>query len=454
MPTTLRKELTLISATALVIANMIGTGIFTTTGFLAGDLGRPSLVLGIWLVGAVMVAAGCLSYAELGINFPRSGGEYVYLREGWGPAWGFMSGWVSFFAGFAAPVALSAMAFAEYFSSFFPSLRVSGGKGLAFAFLNLTPGHGLAVALIVTLAIVNVFGVAIAARLQSTLTTFMLGVLAVFLILAFTIGKGQWHNLTIETARTSSHNLGAQFAASLVFVMFAYSGWNAAAYVAEEMKDPDRTLPRALLGGAAIVALFYFALNAAYVYALPLDSLKGVVAVGATAAKALFGARVGGMFIIVMALALLGCVSAMSLVGPRVYYAMAQDGCFFKDAAKVHPRYQTPVRAILYQAIASSVLVMSGTFESLITYVGFALVLSAALAAAGILRLRRRPEWKRLSAVSWAYPLVPLLFILTSAWMLAYTLYLRPKPSLLGLLTVACGGLAYHWNVRKASSQP
>jgi APA family basic amino acid/polyamine antiporter len=449
-PPTLRRGLTLVSATALVVSNMIGTGIFTTTGFLAGDLGRPSLVLAIWLVGAVMVIAGCLSYAELGINFPRSGGEYVYLREAWGPSWGFVSGWVSFFAGFAAPVALSAMAFAEYLSTFVPMLRVSGDRRLFLGFLNHSPGALLAVGLILGLALVNILGVSLAAKLQSGLSATTLAVLALFLLLAFSVGAGDWHNLAIEAARTSRHGVGTQFAASLVFVMFAYSGWNAATYVAEEMKDPERTLPRALLCGAAIVALFYFSLNVAFIYALPLESLKGVVAVGATAAQALFGVQVGGFFIGVMALALFGCVSAMSLVGPRIYYAMARDGCFFPDAARVHPRWRTPVRAILYQAVASSLLALTGTFEALMVYVGFALVLFTTIAAAGIFRLRKRPDWKRLPAVSWAYPLVPLLFITSSGWMLISTLAFRPKASLLGLLTIACGGLFYRWRFHKA----
>ena len=451
---TLRKELSLTAATALVVSNMIGTGIFTTTGFLAGDLGQPALVLGIWLVGAVVVLAGCLSYSELGINFPRSGGEYVYLREAWGPAWGFMSGWVSFAAGFAGPVALSAMAFAEYLSSFFPALRVSQTGPKFLGFLNLSPGALLAVGLIVALALVNILGVSLAGKLQSTLTVTTLTVLAVFLLLAFAVGDGHWENFRMTTGRTSSHCVGPQFAASLVFVMFAYSGWNAATYVAEEMKDTERTLPRALLGGAGLVALFYFALNAAFIYALPLDSLKGVVPVGATAARALFGLRVGGFFVVVMALALFGCVSAMSLVGPRVYFAMARDGCFFPDAARVHPRWQTPVRAILYQLVASSILVLTGTFETLMTYVGFALVLFATLATAGIFRLRKRPEWKRLPAVNRYYPLVPLVFLVMSAWMLTYSLVLRPKASLLGLLTIALGGVLYHWRFRALRPVP
>jgi APA family basic amino acid/polyamine antiporter len=445
----LRRELTLTAATALVVSNMIGTGIFTTTGFLAGDLGRPSLVLGIWLVGALMVVAGCLSYSELGINFPRSGGEYVYLREAWGPAWGFMTGCVSFVAGFSAPVALSALGFSEYLGTFFPALRVSQEEPNVLGFLHVSPGTLLAVCLIAGFAVINIRGVSLAARLQSALTITTLGVLALFLVLAFAMGDGQWQNLATETTRTSQHSVLAQFAASLVFVMFAYSGWNAAVYVAEEMKDPERTLPRALIGGAGLVALFYFALNAAFIYALPLGALKGVVPVGATAARALFGNRVGGFFVIVMALALLGCVSAMSLVGPRVTFAMARDGAFFPSAARVHPRWQTPVLAILFQTAGASVLVLTGTFKALIAYVGFALVLFAALATAGLFRLRKRPGWKRTAAVNWCYPLIPVLFLLSTSWMLVFTLKLYPRESALGLLTIAIGGVAYHLQYRK-----
>jgi len=448
----LRKELTLTAATALVVSNMIGTGIFTTTGFLAGDLGRPSLVLAIWVVGALIVLTGSLSFAELGINFPRSGGEYVYLREAWGPAWGFMSGWVSFVAGFSGPVALSALGFSEYLSTFFPALRVSQEGPKVLGLLNITPGTLLAVALISAFALVNIFGLTLAARLQSTLTITTLGVLAFFLILAFTVGDGHWDNLGLETARTSMHSLPAQFAASLVFVMFAYSGWNAAAYVAEEMKDPQRILPRALVGGASIVALFYVALNVAFLYALPLSSLKGVVAVGATAAQALFGSFVGGFFVIVMALALFGCVSAMSLVGPRVSFAMARDKAFLAAAARIHPRWQTPVTAILCQSGLACALVLTGQFRALINFVGFALVLFVSLAAAGLLRLRKRPRWKRTAAIDWCYPAIPLLFILSTAWVLIFSLTLNPRESALGLVMIALGGLMYHFMFRKSTN--
>jgi basic amino acid/polyamine antiporter, APA family len=453
MPSSLRRELTITSSAALVVSNMIGTGIFTTTGFLAGDLGRPYLVLGIWVVGAVVALTGCLSYAELGVNLPRSGGEYVYLREAWGPAWGFLSGWVSFFAGFSAPIAAGALAFSGYLGHFLPSLALDSHK-FPVRWLHLGNLQLMSVAVILGFASINALGLRLAARLQNLLTVLKLGVLGAFLVAAFVVGRGDWAHFQMGASRTSSHAVGAQFAVSLIFVMFAYSGWNAANYVAEEMKAPERTLPVVLLLGTGLVALLYLALNVAFIYALPLESLKGVVAVGATTAVALFGSRAGALFSGIMAVGLLSCVSAMSLVGPRVYYAMAQAGCFPGGAARVHPRWQTPTRAILYQAVASATMALTGTFEALIYYIGFTLILFAALAVAGLLRMRKRPQWVRLRAVSWCYPAVPVTFVLASLWMLAWTLILRPRESGFGLLTVACGGLLYRWKSAARARSP
>lgn len=444
----LRRELTFWSATALVVSNMIGTGIFTTTGFLAGDLGDPALVMGVWLAGALVAMAGCLSYAELGVNFPRSGGEYVFLREAWGPVWGFLSGWISFFAGFAAPIAAGALAFAEYLGHFYPGLSPAAAREAAQGF-HLGGGKVVAVGIVLFFAAVNIVGLKLAAHLQTLLTAVKIGVLGAFLAFTFVAGNGDWSHFAQSAERTSDHGVGAQFAVSLIFVMFAYSGWNAATYVTEEMKTPRRTLPAALVAGTALVAVFYLALNAAFLYAVPLESMKGVVRVGALAATALFGERGGDIFSGMMAAGILSCVSAMVLVGPRVYYAMAKDRCFFPGAARLHAKWGTPVQAIAYQTAVAVAMILTGTFEELIYYIGFALILSAALATAGVFRMRRRPEWNKLRAVSWAYPLVPALFVGASAWMLLYTLFLRPKESGLGVLTILAGAALYRWKFHR-----
>jgi APA family basic amino acid/polyamine antiporter len=446
----LRRELTLTNGTAIVVANMIGAGIFGITGFLAGDLGKPYLVLGVWVAGAVVAVAGCLCYAELAINLPRSGGEYIYVREAWGPAWGFLSGWISFFAGFAAPIAAAALLFSEYLAHFYPALSpTSPAEMLATSrWIHTSTGHLLAVGVVALFAVANVIGVRFAAQIQNVLTGLKVGILAAFLALAFLVGKGSVSHFSAEAVRTSHHSLGGQCAVSLIFVMFAYSGWNAATYVAEEMKSPERTLPASLVAGTLIVAAFYLALNVAFIYAMPLEAMKGIERIGGAAAGALFGGKGGNFFSAVMSVGLLSTVSAMVIVGPRVYYAMAQDGCFFPGAARVNARWGTPVQAILWQSMATALMILTGTFESLLYYIGFALVLFAALAVAGMVRLRRRPAWKRLGAVSWGYPLVPTVFVGASAWMLGYTMALRPKESILGLLTMAGGALVYRWFFR------
>ncbi len=448
----LRRELKFTHATAIVIANMIGTGIFTTTGFLAGDLGRPSLVIGIWGVGGLIAVAGCLCYSEMGVNLPESGGEYIFLREAWGPLWGFLSGWVSFFAGFSAPIAAAALAFSEYFSHFFPAFSISGpaaNSGAAQGWFHAGPGQWLAVGIVLAFSAVNVAGLRPAARLQNLLTALKLGVLALFLIMAVMVGHGSVAHFSQTAARTSSHSLPAQFAVSLVFVMFAYSGWNAATYVSGEIKNPERNIPASLVVGTLTVAGLYLLLNAAFVFALPLESMKGVVAIGEAAAGAMFGVRGGNLFSAIMSVGLLSTVSAMVIAGPRVYFAMAADGCFFRTAARIHPRWGTPMYAILFQALATVLMILSGNFESLVYYIGFALIFFAALAVAGLVRLRRRESWRKLAVVNWGYPLAPAVFLVASAWMLSYTASMRPKESGLGLLTIVLGAVLYFWRFRR-----
>jgi APA family basic amino acid/polyamine antiporter len=209
------------------------------------------------------------------------------------------------------------------------------------------------------------------------------------------------------------------------------------------MKTPERTIPASLVAGTLTVAAFYLLLNVVYIYALPLESMKGVVAVGEASAGALFGVRGGNFFSAIMSVGLLSCVSAMVIAGPRVYFAMAVDGCFFPNAARIHPRWGTPVYAIVFQTLAAALMILTGTFESLVYYIGFALIFFAALAVAGLIRLRRGEGWKKLAVVSWGYPLVPALFIVASAWMLFYTALGRPKESALGLLTILLGAALY-----------
>jgi APA family basic amino acid/polyamine antiporter len=429
---------------------MIGTGIFTGTGFLAGQLGSPNVVLFIWVVGGVCALLGAICYSELGINFPSSGGEYVYLTQAFGPTWGFMTGWASFFAGFSAPIALAALAFSEYLGHFFPAVLQQNAPVIAGSgewTFRLGGAQLVACGLVAVFTVLNVFGVQRVARVQNVLTGAKVLVLLAFIALGFTVGGGSTGNFSLTTARDSDTPLFAQFAISLVWVYVAYSGWNAATYVAEELRRPARTLPMALGIGTALVTALYLALNLVFIYASPLEDMKGKEAVGAFAASRLFGPGVAGVFSGLMALSLMSTVNAMVTIGPRVYYAMAGNGAFPAIAAKVHPRFHTPVAAIVAQGACTMLLTMT-PFPQLMLYVGITLNFFAAMSVMSLFVFRRRPEWQKLRAVSFAYPLFPVVFIVIAGWMTYQGIVLAPYIILATGVTLGTGALVYHLRMK------
>lgn len=448
----LLRQLGIISATALVISNMVGQGIFTSTGFLAADLGSPKLILLIWLVGALCALGGAFCYSELGVNFPSSGGEYVYLTEAYGPTWGFMTGWISFFAGFSAPIAAAALAFSDYLGYFIPATKQansqftvgSGAWAWHFGLAQL-----VACSLVAVFTVLNFFGVQRVARVQNLLTGLKVAMICTFLALAFTAGKGNWSNFGVSAVRDHPATpLPAQFAISLFWIYVAYSGWNAATYVAEELEQPARTLPLALAVGTGLVAVLFVALNVAFIYAVPLQEMKGVLAIGSLAASRLFGPEIAGLFSGLMALGLMSTVNAMVTVGPRVYYAMAKNRAFFLSAARVHPRWHTPVVAIVAQGICTMIMAFA-PFRELISYIGILLNLFAVMSVASIFFFRRRTGWQKLRVVSFLYPLIPLLFVAIGLWMTYQGIRQKPWVSAAAALTIATGALFYRMRIHK-----
>jgi APA family basic amino acid/polyamine antiporter len=439
------RQLGFFSATALVVSNMIGTGIFTTTGFMVGDLGSPRLVLAVWLVGALFAICGALSYSELGVNFPSSGGEYVYLTRAFGPAWGFMSGWISFFAGFSAPIAAAALAFADYAGYFNPGLKQANesfviGSG-AFS-LRVGGAQFAASALIAAFTLLNLFGVKRVARVQNALTGTKLLVIGGLIAAGFFVGAGSWSHLAQHAVRTSTNPLPVACVISLLWVMVGYSGWNAATYVGGEIRRPERNLPASLAAGTAIVTVAYLGLNLLFFYASAPEQMKNVVAVGSLAATNLFGPGMGGVFSALMAISLMSTVNAMITIGPRVYYAMAHNGALFRSAGSVHPRWHTPVVAILLQG-ACAILMTLTPFPELIIYIGFSLTVFTVLAVASVFVFRKRKEWQRLPAVNFLFPLVPAAYILVGVCMIVWGVIWRPLPSIAALATIAAGAAAY-----------
>jgi basic amino acid/polyamine antiporter, APA family len=427
------------------VSNMVGTGIFTTTGFLAGDLGSPPLILLIWVVGALCALIGAFCYSELGINLPSSGGEYIYLTRAYGPTWGFMSGWVSFFAGFSAPIAAAALAFSDYLGYFFPALKQENAHAFAGSgdwTFRFGGAQLAACTLVAMFTLLNCVGVQRTARVQNALTLLKVTVLAGFVVLGFAFGAGDWNHFSQPAARWTQTPVPAQFAISLFWIYVAYSGWNAATYVAEELKQPARTLPLALLLGTSIVAALYLLLNTLFIYAVRPEQMKGVVAVGSLAAGNLFGSQVGGVFAALMAVSLMSTVNAMVTIGPRVYYAMANNGAFLKSAATVHPRWHTPVYAILAQGVCTMLLTVT-PFPQLVVYIGFTLNFFAVMSVASLFRFRKREGWMKLRVVSFAWPLMPAIFLLVGTWMIVQGFEKRPAISAVSVVTILTGALVY-----------
>ena len=448
---TLTRSVGAFTATCVVVANVIGAGIFTTPGFLARDLGSPFAVLSIWVLGAILALAGALSYSELGAAFPRAGGEYIYLREAYGPVWGFLSGWTSFFTGFAAPVAAACIGFSAYLSTFAPALGPNyalGSVALGPARLSLSGGQVVALLALWFLTMVHISGVQRGGRMQVALTAGKIAMIVALIVVGLLLGTGDWGHFRSGEQGLIPASALTNGAVSLIFVLYCYSGWNAAVYLAGEVKDPNRTIPFSLLAGTGVVMVLYMALNVLFLYALPISEMSGVLEIGEKASLALFGPVATYLVAAMMALSILASASAMILAGPRVYFAMASDGLFPKRLAGIHGEYGSPAAAIFAQSLWISVLILTGTFEQLVVYSGFALVLFSALAVGSVMVLRwHRPELSRPFRVP-LYPATPLLFLGFSAWILWFTLQGRPAEALFAIATMALG-LPLYWFWRR-----
>jgi basic amino acid/polyamine antiporter, APA family len=365
-----------------------------------------------------------------------------------------MTGWVSFFAGFSAPIAAAALAFSDYLGYFFPVLKQSSAMvvlGSGIFSIKLGGAQLMASSLIAAFTILNCFGVERVAKVQNVLTGTKVLVIAAFIILGFTLGNGNWSNFQEPAVRTSTASVPAQFAISLLWVMVGYSGWNAATYIAEEIERPSVTLPKAIAVGTVTVAVLYLGLNMVFIYSTPLEKMKGVLAIGSLSASNLFGQNVAGLFSALMAVAIMSTVNAMVTVGPRVYFAMAKNRAFFSAAASVHPRWHTPVVAIISQGICAILMTLT-PFPDLVIYIGMSLTFFTVLSAGSVLLFRRsRPGWQKLGAVSFAYPLVPLSYVLVGTGMMLYGFIWQPKASIGAMATVAAGALVHFAFRRKKS---
>ncbi len=437
----LLRHFRLRSATALVIANIIGAGIFTSTGFQAADLGNTGFIFVLWIVGGVLAFCGALCFAELGTAMPKAGGEYVYLRETFGPAAAFMSAFVSLTAGFSAPIASACKGFARYFAALLPETIVWP------EWMPLSGVDTSAILITWLLVFIHCRGVRGGVAFNDFITVFKVGGIVLIILAAFTIGKGSMSNL-ISTSQVYTDatglDLGTGFGTSLIFVGFCYSGWNAAAYVAGEMNDPQRDLPRALLMGTGIVVLLYLGLNAVYFYGASLEELSGEVEVGLIASRNLFGDQGAMLVTVVLCVSILASASAMTIAGARVYYAFGRDTTALGFLGRAGIKSGAPTAALLLQGVVTSLIIVTGSIDQIQQYAGFTITLFGSLAVLCVIVLRiRRPDMPR-PFKTWGYPLPPLLFLVLAGITMTWAMRGRPVESTLAFVTVFVGGILFY----------
>lgn len=430
----LERKLGLFPLTNIVIANMIGAGIFTTSGLLMEELRDPAVMILLWAAGGVIALCGALSYGELGAAIPSAGGEYAFLSRLYHPMLGFLSGWISFFAGFSAPIAASATGCTEYVTRIFPELLT---LGLFEAPLEATVLKKLySILVIAAFTFIHARGVELGSRIQNLLTLVKVLLIAVLIAGGFLSGGGDFGHFSEGEGFRFDFSGFSTIGLSLMWIMFAYSGWNASAYIGSEIVEPSRNIPRSLLYGTGIVILLYLGLNLLYIYAIPPQRMNGVISIGGLAALYLFGESFEGVLSILIAFALFSSLSAFIILGPRVYYSMARNGYFFRFAAEVHDRYKVPWKSIIMQGVIASMIVALGTFDQILTYMGFSLGIFPILAVFGIYKLRRSGMGNvRLPG----FPIVQAIYILASISILILAFLERSYESSIAIITVLLG---------------
>lgn len=434
-----KDKISLGTATSIAIANMIGTGVFTSLGFQLLDLRSGFALLVLWVVGGAFALCGALTYGELAAALPRSGGELHFLSRIYHPAVGFLAGWISFVVGFALPIALAAMAFGSYFRGVWPAADPTWVS--------------CAIVLLVTAA--HLRNLRFGSWFQNVFTVFKVLLILAFIAAAMVFAGGSSGVRPPDFAPDSAafaELASAPFAIALLYVMFAYSGWNASIYILDEVEDPRRTVPRSLVLATLVVTVLYTGLNWAFLVTAPVEEMAGQIDIGHVAARHMLGETGGQWMSGVLCLALISTLSAMIWAGPRVTQVIGQDYALFRRLARTN-RNGIPVSAILLQSAFVLVLLVTATFQTLLIYTQFTLALSSALAVLGVFVLRRREPKLERPYRTWGYPVTPLIFLLISAFTVGFTLTNHPRESIAGLLTVLLG-LPIYWSSPRTAPAP
>jgi APA family basic amino acid/polyamine antiporter len=444
--TELKRQIGLFSAVMLIAGDMIGTGIFISTGAIAETLPTPGGVLLVWLLGGLLALTGALTCAELSASLPYAGGDYIYIREAYGRLMGFLSGWSSFLVTFSGAIAFLSVILSGFVSFFIPALgsqEVLLSIPLPFIPINATIGMFFSMAVVLLISGLHCLGVRQGTMMQNVLTILKIGALLGIILFGALLGNGNAAHFEPLFDWQKIGNLSL-FGAAFIPVIFADSGWNAITYIAGEVNEPEKNLPRALMYGVLIVMTLYLAINAVYIYAVPVTEMKGALRMSEVATTALFGLKTSALITGVITISILGALNVVTMIGPRIYYAMAKDGVFFQRLTHVHPNFGTPTSAIMLQALWSCLLILTNTWGTLFTYVSVVITLFSAFTVGSVIVLRlKRPELRRPYRL-WGYPIVPLLFVLIHLWIVWGSVTEKPKESLIGLFIV-CLGIPVYW---------
>lgn len=412
------------TAISLVIANMIGTGVFTSLGFQLFDIHSVFSILLLWFLGGIISLCGALVYGELGVAMPRSGGEYVYLSKLMHPAVGFLSGWTSSTVGFAAPVALASMALGTYLNKLFPEINPTLS----------------ALAVVFAITLIHAINLKSGSSFQKIITLLKVVVIVVFIAAGFFYSPN--HEITILPQTNSvSEIFSAPFWVSLIYVSYAYSGWNAASYLAGDMDNPKKNLPLALFLGTLVVMIIYVLLNYIFLYSSPANELRGVLEIGHVSATHIFGDYIGKLMSGVIAFLLLSSISAMIMAGPRIIKSMGEDIPLLNALAKTN-KNNVPYVAVLTQSLITIVLILTSQFEAVLTFVGFSLSIFTFLTVLSIFILRAK-KIENTGYKTWGYPVTPIIFLLLNGFTIYFVFAQKPIESLYGLLNLLIGFIIY-----------
>ncbi|WP_420581597.1 APC family permease [Reichenbachiella sp.] len=405
------KKLGILTASSLVISSMIGTGVFTSLGFQVVDIKSGFAILFLWLIGGIVAFCGAVCYAELGSVYKRSGGEYNLLRELYHPALGFVAGWVSITVGFAAPASLAAIALASYLSTIIPGL----------------PENHIAAVTILLFGIIHAQSLQLGSRIQNVTTVLKVVLILIFILVGFGVSIPQEVILT-PSSQSWTEIASPPFAVALIYVSYAYTGWNSSIYIIGEMKEPNRDLPKSLFLGTLIVMILYLMLNYIFLYTVPISKLAGELEVGFLSGQAIFGELGGVIIAIAISILLLSTVSAYVFLGPRVSKELGEDMRAFRLLAKTNAK-GIPINAYIFSTILSLVFIYTSTFEQVLLYTSFLLISITTITVTGIFVLRLKGKIQSDGYKAWGYPFTPVIFILVSLWTLIFVAVQQPFES-------------------------